>query len=124
MADKFLYIKEGKSDGTLLAEDGGVAIIWHNDEHLIAQCYRERLEQKNLQVSFSHAFEQMNNVSFNSALIDFDEEDELILPSHIEEMADWLMSSREGNFVENLIVLDGTEENYEEQIKKFLSKIE
>ena len=104
-ANKFLYLKEGGTDGTLYAEDGGVAIIWHNEEYLVGQCYRERLGAENLKVSLAHAFEEMINNSSNSAMFDF-EGDDTILPLHIEEMASWLVADREGDFFENLIIFD------------------
>jgi len=122
MADKFLYIQEGGSDGTLLAQDGGVAIIWHNGEHLVGQCYRERLEAEHLKISFAHAFEEMMNDSSNSSMFDFEGQD-FILPCHIEEMANWLVCSREGDFVENLTYLDNekfTEKGIDKKVKKFL----
>jgi len=126
MADKFLYIQEGGSDGTLLAQDGGVAIIWHNGEHLVGQCYRERLEAEHLKISFAHAFEEMMNDSSNSSMFDFEGQDD-ILPNHIEDMADWLICPREGEFLENLIYLDNeklTQEEIDKEVKKFLKDIE
>ena len=126
MADKFLYIQEGGSDGTLLAQDGGVAIIWHNGEHLVGQCYRERLEAEHLKISFAHAFEEMINDSSNSSMFDFEGQDD-ILPNHIEDMADWLICPREGEFLENLIYLDNeklTQEEIDKEVKKFLKDIE
>lgn len=124
-ADKFLFIREGEDDGTLLAEDGGVAIIWHNGEHLIAQCYRERLEIEQIKIGYAHAFEYMAGRSSNSELFDFEDEDD-ILPSHIEEMADWLVCPREGDFLENLTYLDVnklTKKELDKKIQEFLKGV-
>lgn len=103
--DKFLYLKEEGTDGTLYAQDGGVAIIWHNGEHLVGQCYRERIEAKHLRESLAEAFEIMMEDTSNSAMFDFEGED-MILPLHIQELADWLVAGREGDFFENLIMFD------------------
>jgi hypothetical protein len=108
MGNKFLYLKEGGTDGTLYAEDGGVAIIWHNGEHLVGQCYRERIEPKHLKNSLAEAFEIMMEDTSDSAMFDFENEDE-ILPLHIQELADWLVAGREGDFFENLIIFDFSE---------------
>lgn len=126
MENKFLFIREGESDGTLLAEDGGVATIWHNGEHLVGQCYRERLHAKDLEKSFAHAFEKMINDSSNSAMFDFEDGHDIILPPHIEEMADWLIAGREGEFLENLVYLEEkkmTRKEIEAQVKSFLSEV-
>jgi hypothetical protein len=105
MENKFLYLKESETDGTLYAQDGGVAIIWHNGEHLVGQCYRERIEAKHLRKSLSEAFEIMMEDTSNSAMFDFEDEDE-ILPLHLQQLADWLMPSREGDFFDNLTMFD------------------
>jgi hypothetical protein len=125
MENKFLFIRESETEGTLLAEDGGVAIIWHNGEHLVGQCYRERLQAKDLEKSFAYAFEKMLNDSFNSSMFDFEGHD-IILPSHIEDMADWLIAGREGDFLENLIYLEEnklTRKELEAQVKSFLKNV-
>ncbi|HEY4755803.1 MAG TPA: hypothetical protein VIH28_07110 [Ignavibacteriaceae bacterium] len=125
MENKFLYINEGGSDGTLLAEDGGVAIIWHNGEHLVGQCYRERLNGRFLKKDYAYAFEKMVNDSSNSSLFDFENEDD-ILPSHLQEMADWLIAGREGEFFENLTYLKISELNekeIDEKVKEFLKNV-
>ena len=126
MNNKFLFIRESETEGTLLAEDGGVAFIWHNGEHLVGQCYRERLHAKDLEKSFAHAFEKMLNDSSNSSMFDFEDGHDIILPSHIEDMADWLIAGREGEFLENLIYLDTsemTDKELEAQIKSFLKNV-
>jgi len=105
MADKFLYIDEGENEGTLLAQDGGVATIWHNGEYVLGQCYRERLEGKYLKKGFSKAFDKMIEDSSNSAMFDFEGYDS-VLPRHIEDMANWLVCSREGEFLENLTYVE------------------
>ncbi len=121
MNDKFLYISEGPTDGTLLAQDGGVAIIWHNGEHIIGQCYKERLDAEELKLGFIHAYTVMNESSSDSALFDFTDE-ENVLPAQIQEMADWLVSPREGDFWDNLTFLDSelSEEEVNEKVKSFL----
>ena len=120
MADKFLYLKEEATEGTLYAPDGGVAIIWHNGEHLVGQCYRERIEAKHLRKSLAEAFEIMMEDTSNSSMFDFEGED-TILPLHIQELADWLVAGREGDFFENLIIFDFadyTEENVGDELEK------
>ncbi len=106
MADKFLYLKESDTDGTLYAQDGGVAIIWHNGEYLVGQCYRERISPTTFQEQgIGVAFEEMVEDSSNSAMFDFEDEDN-ILPHIIEQLADWLVAPREGDFLDNLILFD------------------
>lgn len=125
MENKFLFIREGSEDGTLLAEDGGVATIWHNGECLVGQCYRERLESEHLKISFDVAFEKMIDGSSNSTMFDFEDED-VILPSHIQEMADWLVTERKGDFFENLIYLNINEMTSKEigkKVKEFLKNV-
>lgn len=123
MEAKFLYIKEGSSEGTLLASDGGVAIIWHNGENLVGQAYKERLLPEDLKISYANAFELMVGTSSNSSMFDFENEDE-VLPNHIKEMAEWLVAFTELNFFENLTVIDEEElsrEEIEEAVKSFLN---
>lgn len=106
MADKFLYLKESETDGTLYAQDGGVAIIWHNGEYLVGQCYRERISPTIFQEQgIGVAFEEMIEDSSNSAMFDFEDEDN-ILPHIIEQLADWLVAPREEDFLDNLILFD------------------
>jgi len=124
MADnKFLFISEGGAEGTLIAEDGGVAITWHNGEYVLGQCYRERLQGKHLKKGFANAFEKMMEDSSNSAMFDFEGHDYL-LPMHLEELADWLVSGREGTLIENMIYLDSeklTDKQISKEVKKFLN---
>jgi len=123
MANKFLFISEGGAEGTLIAEDGGVAITWHNGEYILGQCYRERLQGKYLKKGFSKAFEKMMEESSNSAMFDFEDHDYL-LPIHLEELADWLVAGREGSLVENMIYLDSeklTDKKINKEVKKFLN---
>ena len=123
MADKFLYINEGGAEGTIIAEDGGIAITWHNGEYVLGQCYRERLEGKHLKEGFSNAFEILIEDSSHSAMFDFEGHD-YILPAQLEELADWLVSPRDGEFIENLIYLDSnelTEEQISDEVIKFLN---
>jgi hypothetical protein len=121
MADKFLYLKEEATEGTLYAPDGGVAIIWHNGEHLVGQCYRERIEAKHLRKSLAEAFEIMMEDTSNSAMFDFEDEDE-ILPLHIQQLADWLVSGREGDFFENLTIFD-FDDHSKETVGEELEKV-
>lgn len=126
MADKFLYIEEGDNEGTILAQDGGVAIIWNNGEHLVGQCYRERLEAEHIKVGYAHAFEEMCDGSSNSSLFDFEGHDN-VLPSHIEDMADWLVCPREGEFLENLTYIEAdkiTKEELDKIVQEFLKDVE
>jgi hypothetical protein len=123
---KFLYIKEGLDSGTLLAQDGGVIIIWHNDEHYIAQCYKERLERKYLDVSYNHAFEKMNDSSSNSSLIDFEDGQKRISLEMLEEISEFLVCPSQGGFIENLIYInidDVTEEELDNKVKEFLKDV-
>jgi hypothetical protein len=117
MADKFLYIKDDNTEGTLLAQDGGVAIIWNNQEYIVGQCYRERLEAKHIKVGFAHAFNEMAGISSNSSMFDFEEDQEVQL-NHIKEMAEWLVSPLEGDFFDNLTVIDVNEVTKRELDKK------
>lgn len=125
MSDKFLFIREGSEDGTLIAEDGGIATIWHNGEHWVGQCYRERLELEEIKESgLADTFQEMCGSSSNSAMFDF-EDNEIILPMFLEEMADWLVSPREGEFFENLTFIDDkdfTQEEIDFKVAEFLMK--
>lgn len=125
MGDKFLFIREGSEDGTLIAEDGGVGTIWHNGEHWVGQCYRERLELEKIKESgLADTFEEMCGSSSNSSMFDF-EDNEIILPMFLEEMADWLVSPREGEFFENLTFIDDkdfTQEEIDFKVAEFLMK--
>lgn len=128
MADKFIYCKEGETDGTLYAQDGGVAIIWHNGEHLLGQCYRERIDPRTfLEKGIGEAFNEMIEDSSNSSMFDF-ENHNLVLPTHLEEIADWLVCSRKGDFIENLIFFDYSDfdkdkvdEEFEKAMKEFFN---
>jgi hypothetical protein len=120
--DKFLYIRDSSTEGMLLAQDGGIAIIWHNGEHLVGQCYRERLELDNLQIGIDHAFETMAENSSDSSMFDFEDEHE-VLPLHIQEMADWLVCPRQGDFFDNLTIIDVdelTEEEIDSKVLEFI----
>ena len=122
MEAKFLYIKEGEDEGTLIASDGGVAIIWHNGEHLVGQAYQERLLPEDLKVSYANAFEKMINNSSNSSMFDFENEDN-VLPNHIKEMAEWLVAFTDLDFFDNLKVIDENEltlEKIEEEVQSLL----
>lgn len=106
MANKFLYFKEEDLEGTLYAEDGGVAIIWHNGEHLVGQCYRERIDPNTFyKKGIGEAFQEMIEDSSNSAMFDF-EDSEVILPFHLQELAEWLCAFGNGDFFENLTIFD------------------
>lgn len=107
---KFLYIHEGTDSGTLLAQDGGIATIWHNGKHIIGQCYRERLDVDQLMKGINEALEDIFNNSSNSSMLDFEGQD-YILPSQLEELADWLICPRQGEFIDNLIYLDNSKMN-------------
>jgi len=122
MKAKFLYIQEGSDEGTLIASDGGVAIIWHNEEHLVGQAYQERLSLENLKVSYANAFEKMVDSSSNSSMFDFENEDE-VLPNHIKELAEWLVAFTDLDFFDNLKVIVEKElscEQIEEEVQSFL----
>jgi len=122
MKTKFLYIKEGSTEGTLIASDGGIAIIWHNGEHLVGQAYKERLLPDDLKISYANAFEKMINSSSNSSMFDFENEDD-VLPNHIKEMAEWLVAFTDLEFFDNLKVIDETEitqEQIEEEVQALL----
>lgn len=122
MEAKFLYIKEGSDEGTLIASDGGVAIIWHNGEHLVGQAYQERLLPEDLKVSFENAFEKMVDSSSNSSMFDFENEDE-VLPNHIKELAEWLVAFTDLDFFDNLKVIVEKElsrEQIEEEVQSLL----
>ncbi len=126
MEAKFLYIKEGEDEGTLIASDGGVAIIWHNGEHLVGQAYRERLLAEDLKVSFENAFEKMVDSSSNSSMFDFENEDE-VLPNHIKELAEWLVAFTDLDFFDNLKVIVEKElsrEQIEEEVQSLLNNDE
>jgi len=123
--DKFLYIDEGQDNGTLLAQDGGIAIIWYNEEHMVAQCYRERLEAAQIKIGYEHAFQYMAGRSSNSSLMDYEDDDE-IKDEHLEEMANWLVCPREGNFLENVTRIDSTKISSEELdkiVQEFLKDV-
>jgi len=123
--DKFLFIKESDDSGTLLAQDGGVAIIWFNEEHMVAQCYRERLEAEQIKIGYEHAYQYMAGRSSNSALMDYEEDDD-IKDEHLEEMADWLVMPREGEFLENLIRIDATtlsKKELDKTVQEFLKGV-
>ena len=124
-AKKFLYISEGSSEGTLLASDGGIAIIWHNGEHIIGQCYQERIALEEIETTgLSYAFDKMCGSSSNSALFDYEEEDE-VHPSQLQELADWLMPCNEEEFLESLIFINSdkvTQTQLDKKVKKFLKR--
>jgi hypothetical protein len=123
MEDKFLYIKDDNTEGTLLAQDGGVAIIWHNGEYILAQCYRERLEARHIKKGLSHAFDEMAGISSNSSMLDFEEDQEVQL-GHIKEMAEWLVAPLEGDFFDNLTIIDVnevTKKELDKQVKEFFN---
>lgn len=124
MENKFLYIRESKDEGTLIASDGGVAIIWHNGEHLVGQCYCERLDKEHFEKGFTYALEEMINCSSNSAMFDFENEHE-VHPLNLEDLADWLVAGIEGSFMESLILIDATkckESTIDKRVKSFLKK--
>lgn len=126
MKAKFLYIQEGSDEGTLIASDGGVAIIWHNGEHLVGQAYQERLLSEDLKVSFENAFEKMVDSSSNSSMFDFENEDE-VLPNHIKELAEWLVAFTDLDFFDNLKVIVEKElsrEQIEEEVQSLLDNDE
>ncbi len=125
MKDKFFYIKETETDGTLYSDDGGVAIIWHNGEHLVGQVYKERISPKCFyEKGIGAAFEEMVNDSSNSSMFDFENEDEIV-PSQIQELSEWIVCSpRRGDFFENLtmFVFEDYDKNIvDEELNKALT---
>lgn len=41
---KYAISKESETDATIITEDGGVATIHHNDEHIVVTYYQKRVE--------------------------------------------------------------------------------
>ena len=123
MEHKFLYIMDDSSEGTLLAQDGSVAIVWNNGKHLVAQCYGQRLEKKHIEVGFEHAFDEMVGNNSHSCIFDFKGDDEVNL-HHIKEMAECLICSMKGEFFDNLTVIYVSEKQLHKKIKEFLCNAE
>lgn len=123
MTDKFIYIQEDSTEGVLIAQDGGVATIWHNGEHLVGQGYKERLQIEDIKIGFSHAFETMAGVSSDSSMFDFEDEHK-VHPTQLQVMAEWLVFGRNGDFFDNITVINVNEVTEDELNKKILEFLE
>lgn len=90
---KFLVIlpKENDSEQNtiILCEDGGVATLHHNGEHIIAELYQNRITKD---TDLSTMFEELAE---GKMYIQDYPEDNQVYPNHIKECAEWLYASTE-----------------------------
>ena len=106
---------KNNQDMMLVVEDGGMATAYFNGDHIVAEYYQSRVPKK-----FDTLDEFWDFFSNYSKLYGHDYEDkEIIHPSMIEGMLDWLVVSPSTDFA--FEITSEIVDDYEiERINKFL----
>lgn len=103
---KFLFIKDGDEEGMLIAEDGGLIAYHHNGQHILGE-YHGRIDFEDVKGKYK-AQDVLNLVldddDYERELFDHEGSD-IILPYMLEDDADWMVCPRQGEFFDNLIVI-------------------
>lgn len=118
---KFILIKETEDEYTLIGEDGGYGGFHHNGEYIIGTYYGRLDVRRLIETDLETALNEMYESDNSRALFDNEGQDYFEL-SMAEEMADWMIAPREGEFYDNLTYLKSMDELSEAELIKFLKK--
>lgn len=118
---KFILIKDNSEEYTLIGEDGGFAGFHHNGEHIIGTYYGRIDVKRIIETDYETAVEDLLNADNSRSLFDFEGKDDFEL-GMAEEVADWMIAPRDGEFYDNLKYFKSNDDLSESELIKFLKK--
>jgi hypothetical protein len=120
---KFILLKDGSDEYTLIGEDGGYAGFHHNDECIVGTYYGRLKLSTVIKKGLDKAVDELLDEDDSRSLFDFEGHDDFDL-CMVEEVADWMIFPRDGEVLDNLKYFESNAMLSEAELVKFLKNKE